>query len=154
MHNLQTKICDSPTTKKNSSIENKKQNPMKTMQKKLQQQHLCLFKSQITKSDLRSHVTKNYGWEVFKVIVWTGWSPSKLMVPKTIYCLVVLLFIKRFLRGSLDVVISLLLIMRKSLGICIMFIVLFLNGGKWCKLWSMGTVWPQRSIDLEDKYLG
>jgi hypothetical protein len=126
VHNLQTKIYDSPTTKKNPSIENKKQNPMKTTQKKLQQQHLCLFKSQITKSDLRSHVTKNYGYEVFKVMFGQddlhpdSWC-RKLSI--------VLLFIKRFLRGSFDVVISSLLIMRKSLGICIMFVVLVLNEG-------------------------
>jgi hypothetical protein len=60
------------------------------------------------------------------------------MVPKTIYHFVVLLFIERFPRGSLDVVISSLLIMCKSLGICIMFVVLFLDGGNLCKLWNMG----------------
>ncbi len=88
MHNLQTKIYDSPTTKKNPSIKNTKQNPMKTMHQKKLQQHLSF---QI--GHLRSHVTEIYGWEVFRVTIWIGWSPSKLMVPKIVYCFVVLLFI-------------------------------------------------------------
>jgi hypothetical protein len=62
------------------------------------------------------------------------------MALKIVSCFVVLLFIERYPQGNLDVEISLLLILCKSLGINIMFIVLFLNGGKWCELWSKGTM--------------
>ncbi len=34
--------------------------------------------------------------------------------------------------------ISLFLSLGKSLGINIMFVVLFLHGGKWCELWNRG----------------
>jgi hypothetical protein len=49
---------------------------------------------------------------------------------------VVLLFTKRFHEGNLDVMISLFLSLCESWGINIMFVVLLLNGGEWCKLWS------------------
>ncbi len=52
------------------------------------------------------------------------------MVPKTGCCSDVLSFIEKFLRGKVEVVISLLLIVHESLGISIMFIVLFLSGGE------------------------
>jgi hypothetical protein len=60
------------------------------------------------------------------------------MASKSVYCFVILSFTKRFPRGNLEVVISLLLILRESLRISIMFVVLFLNGGKQRKLWNMG----------------
>ncbi len=56
----------------------------------------------------------------------------RVMVLKTIFCFVVLLFTKRFLEGSLDVMINLFSNLCKSLGISIMFLVLFLNGGESC----------------------
>jgi hypothetical protein len=62
------------------------------------------------------------------------------MVLKIVCCFIVLSFTERFMRKSFEVVISLLLILRESLGNDIMFFVLFLNGGEFCKLWSMGVV--------------
>jgi hypothetical protein len=62
------------------------------------------------------------------------------MAPKTVCCFVVLLFTESFPRESLDVVISFLLILPESLGICIISSVLLLNGGEQFKLWSMGAV--------------
>jgi hypothetical protein len=64
----------------------------------------------------------------------------RLMAPKTVCCFVVLLFTESFPRESLDVVISFLLILPESLGICIISSVLLLNGGEQFKLWSMGAV--------------
>jgi hypothetical protein len=49
-----------------------------------------------------------------------------------------LLFTVRFFEGTLDVMISLFVNLCESLGISIMFVVLLLSGGEWCKLWSMG----------------
>jgi hypothetical protein len=60
------------------------------------------------------------------------------MASKIIFCFVILLFTKRFLGRSLDVMISLFVQLCKSLGISIMFILLLLNEGEWCELWSMG----------------
>jgi len=62
----------------------------------------------------------------------------KVMVPKTIFCFIILLFIERFHEGNFDVMISLFLSLGKSLGINIMFVVLFLHGGKWCDPWNRG----------------
>jgi len=75
------------------------------------------------------------------------------MVLKIVYYFVILLFNERFLGGNLDVVISLLLILCESLGINIMSIVLLLNGGEWCELWSKGATRLQISRhSLEDKW--
>jgi hypothetical protein len=62
----------------------------------------------------------------------------KNMASKIVFCLVVLLFIKKFHEGNLDVMISLFLSLCESLGINIMFVVLFLHGGEWCELWNKG----------------
>ncbi len=72
----------------------------------------------------------------------------RLMAPKTVCCFVVLLFTESFPRESLNVVISFLIILRESLGICIMSIVLFLNGGEQLKLWSMGAARLQGGSDF------
>jgi hypothetical protein len=52
------------------------------------------------------------------------------MAPKTMGCFDILSFTERFLKGNIEVMISSLLIICKSLGINIMFIVLFLSGGE------------------------
>jgi hypothetical protein len=61
-----------------------------------------------------------------------------LMALKTLFCFVILLFTEWFLGGSLDVMIRLFVSLCKSLGISIIFVLFLLNGGEWCKLWSMG----------------
>jgi hypothetical protein len=72
------------------------------------------------------------------------------MAPKTVFCFVILLFTERFFGGSLDVTISLFVSLCKSLGISIMFVLLLLNGGEWCKLWSMGgNPTTKRTWDLK-----
>ncbi len=45
--------------------------------------------------------------------------------------------------------ISLFLSLRESLGFNIMFVVLLLNGGEWCELWSMGGMCLQRIRRIE-----
>jgi hypothetical protein len=47
----------------------------------------------------------------------------RVMVPKTIFCFVILSLTKRFLGGSLDAKINLFFKLCKSLGISIMFVV-------------------------------
>jgi hypothetical protein len=47
------------------------------------------------------------------------------------------------------VMISLFLSLRESLGFNIMFVVLLLNGGEWCELWSMGGMCLQRIRRIE-----
>jgi hypothetical protein len=73
----------------------------------------------------------------------------RLMVLRIVFFWVILSFTERFPRGSLDVMISLFLSLRESLGIHIMFDVLLLNGGEWCKLWSMGGMCLQRIRRIE-----
>jgi len=55
------------------------------------------------------------------------------MALKIILCFVVLLFTEKFLGGIHDVMIHLFESLCKCLGISIMFVVLFLNGGEWCE---------------------
>jgi hypothetical protein len=77
------------------------------------------------------------------------------MLPKTIFCFVVLSLTKRFLKGSLDAMISLFLKLCESLGINILFVVLLLNGGEWCELWNMGSNTTTKGMTrFESKHIG
>jgi hypothetical protein len=77
------------------------------------------------------------------------------MVPKIVFYFVVSSFIERFLGGSFDVMISLFLRLCESLGISIMFVVLLLNGGEWCELWSMGgNTTTKGMVRFEAKHIG
>ncbi len=79
----------------------------------------------------------------------------RVMVPKTIFYFVVLSFIERFFGRSFDVMISLFLRLCESLGISIMFVVLILNGGEWCKLWNMGgNTITKGMVRFEAKHIG
>jgi fucose 4-O-acetylase-like acetyltransferase len=72
------------------------------------------------------------------------------MALKIVFKFVILLFIERFLGGSLHVMISLFLSLCKSLGISIIFIVLLLNGGEWCKYGKQHNY--KRDTKFEVKY--